>query len=409
MAAQQSQRGSDPYNLDGVIQLSAFFNGVEFPFTKQSLLGFVHMSESSKLAIPMLRMQVSDGIGFLRNNPNALVEGAQVALTVTARGLDTYSRTFRVNSMHIEQTQSAGEQIDFDGYLDYPKFWIETTANHYPNSTSSQVLRAYATYCGLQFAGDETNDAQQWHGGLKRIHRFCGDIANHGYVDDASCMKLAVTLDGSMRYRNVATLDVASPVATFSIGSIAAGKIPVVSHKPRNTGGASNRRSGYRQTMLEYSTMRSDLYRMHTNMQVNVDEGGAVNLNPGVRSSVVSGFQLASPIDYGNVGDNYHRAFYQNRRGTGLFNVGLDIVTPLPTVTNPGISIFDTVTVEAPQEFLEQSGSHVVVSHAIAIDPSSYNEKFELTRRSAASTQSTSGANNTANYDSANTALYTDS
>lgn len=391
-----------PYSLDGVIQLSVFFNGVEFPFTKQSLLGHVHMSESSKLEIPMVRMQLTDGIGFLQNNPTALVEGARLTIEVSARNVDFYTREFRVNSLHVTQ-KAEGDQIDLDGYLDFPRFWIETTNDSFVNMTSDAVLRELAAYCGLGYSGTDTADAQTWHGGLDRIHTFCGKVAAHGYVNDSSCTKLAVGLDRVMRYKDVSTLDMGTPKAVFSIGTFAPGKIAVISHLPKNSGGASNRKSGYRQTMLEQSMVRPSVYREHKALTVNVDEGGEVNLNKEVRSSVTKGAQLVRPIDYGNVNENYNRALYQNKRGTGLFTVGLDIVTPVPTITSPGISIFDTVFIEAPRELVELTGGYLVVSHAIMITSQQYHEKFELTRRSAASPESKSASGS---YDPATTNLY---
>lgn len=397
--------GSYPYVQGDVLQLSIYFNGVEFPFTPASQLGYLHMSESSKIAIPMVRLQLVDGIDFLASNPGALVEGAQLTAVIIARTNDSFKRVFRVNSLLIEPNKS-GNVIDLDGYLDYPKYWIETTNNHYMGQSTSQVLSNLAQYVGLSFTGIDTNDAQGWHGGLSRIHQFCTHLASHGYIDDASCMKRAVTLDGTFLYQNIATLDVASPKATMSIGTIEDGKLPIVSHLPRNLGGATNRRSGYRQTMLEYSMMRSSLYRLHTNLSVNVDEGGEVNLNSDVRSLLVQGTQMVGHLDYGNTNDSFHRAFYQNKRGSDLYNVGLDVVTPVPTVTSPGLTIFDTVSVEAPQEIQEQSGSYVVVSHAIMLDKTQYHEKFELARRSAASNAPTNV--NANSYDSPSSNLYTD-
>lgn len=391
-----------PYSLDGVIKLSMFFNGVEFPFTKQSLLGHVHMSESSKLEIPMVRVQLTDGIGFLQNNPKALVEGARLTIEVAARNVDFYTREFRVNSLHVTQ-RAEGDQIDLDGYLDFPRYWIETISNNFVNQSSDSVLREVAAYCGLNYSGTETADAQTWHGGLERIHRFCGDVASHGYVSDASCMKLAVGLDRVMRYKDVSVMDVAAPKATFALGTFAPGKIAVISHLPKNSGGAANRKSGYRQTMLEQSMVRDKIYRTHSGLPVNVDEGGEVNLNKEVRASVTKGAQLVAPIDYGNVNDNYNRALYQNKRGTGLFTVGLDVVTPAPTITAPGISVFDTVFVEAPRELVEITGAYLVVSHAIMITSQQYHEKFELTRRSAASPESRSADGS---YDPPTTNLY---
>jgi hypothetical protein len=372
-----------PYALKDVVQVSLFINDIEFPFTKQSTLGFVHLSESSKLSIPMLRVQVIDNIGFVRKNPNALVEGALVRVEIIARGIDSFTREFRINSLTLGQ-DNLGYVIDFDAYLNFPKFWIETTDKIYVKESSSNVLADVSRYCGFTFEGVDTADHQNWYGSLDRLHTFCEKVSVRGFASESSCMKLAVTLSGKLLYKDVAALSAnAKAKATFSIGEIAKGKIPVVSHLPKNMGGATNRRSGYRQTYLEYSTTRQSVHRVHNNMIVTVDDGGTVNINQEVRGAVTTGAQKFGAIDYGNAADSYERAAYQNARGTGMFNVGLDIVTPVPTVTKPGLEIFDTVLVEAPERASEQSSSYIIVSRAIMVTPSHYVEKFELTRRSS--------------------------
>ena len=105
--------------------------------------------------------------------------------------------------------------------------------------------------------------------------------------------------------------------------------------------------------------------------------------------------------------DDYHRASYQNKRGTALFNVGLDILTNMPAISKPKVRVFDTVNVTAPAELSEQNGLYVVVSHTIAITTGQYHEKFELTRRSAASDQSKSVAINKA-FEPSGSDLYKD-
>lgn len=389
------QHGKHPHAIAGIARVSVFFNGVEFPFTRQSLFGFAHMVESSKLAIPMIRLQLTDGIDFLASNPDAMVEGAELRITVTARDTDTYTRLFRVNFLSVSPDK-VGNVIDLDGYLNYTKYWIETINSHFIAAPSSEVLRRVSEYTGLKYLGVETSDTQRWSGGLRKIHTFCTDVANHGFRSESSCMKRAVTLKGEFLYRDISVLGDTGISSIFSIGSVEQNKLPVVSYYPRNVGGSPNRRTGYRQTLVEYSTCRPTLYRVHKGMQVSVNEGGDVNINPSIRSSVLKGNQWCAPIDYGNLNDNYHRAFYQNSRGTSLFSVGLDVITPLPTVSNPGLTVFDTVKVEAPQEIQELAGTYIVVSHSILIDVGQYHEKFELTRRSTASNQTRVATRNTA-------------
>ena len=398
--------GSNPYSLAGVYRVSLYFSGTEFPFSKESHLGILHMAESSKLEIPMIRLQITDGIKFFKKNPSLLVEGCQLRVSLVARDVADAEYTFRVNS--IKNTPCAtGDVIDIDGYLDCPKFWVETTNLTYANKTSNDVLAEVAGYAGLKYEGTVTADSQTWHGSKKRVHAFCSNVANHGYASQTSCMKLAVCLDGTMRYKDVAMLDTGSPVAKFIIGDIKQGYLTVVSHAPKNSGGSANRKAGYRQTHTEYSVYRADLYRNHTNLMADINEGGEFNMNSDVRGAVTSGAHIVSPIDYGNVHDDYHRASYQNKRGTALFNVGLDILTNMPAISKPKVRVFDTVSVTAPAALSEQNGLYVVVSHTIAITSGQHHEKFELTRRSAASDQSRSVAS-AKSFESTGTDLYKD-
>ena len=399
--------GKSPYALAGVLRVSLYFSDVEFPFTKESFIGILHMSESSKIEVPMLRLQLTDGIKFFKNNPSLLVESCQVRVSLLAREVATATYTFRVNSLRITPDTS-GDVIDIDGYLDFPKFWIQTTNATYPNITSNELLKKLAQQSGLEYDGDITSDQQTWQGGAKRIHSFCSDIANHGFSSESSCMKLAVGLEGTMRYKDVSKLDVADPVSKMLIGDIRQGYLTVVSHLPKNAGGSANRKSGYRKSAIEYSAMRDNVYRMHTNMSADVNEGGEVNMSQDVRAQVTSGSHTCYAIDFGNVHDNYHRSLYQNKRGTALFNVGLDVLVNMPSIEKPNkINVFDTVSVTAPEGMSELSGSYIVVSHAIAVTNAQYHEKFELTRRSAASDQSKKSSDSV-KFEPESTNLYTD-
>lgn len=394
---------SSPYAISGAVSLSVYIDDTEFPFTKASQLGFLHMSESSKLDIPMFHLQVTDGIGFFKDNPSLLVEGKSIVFEVEARGVDSFSYNFRINSTKTEPANS-GDVINIDGYLDYPKYWIETTRRSYPNMTTSAVLQGIAQYVGLTYKGPNTNDSQNWYGGNSRYHSFCKDVASRGYLSESSCMKLAVDFEGNMLYTDIAETGLSKQ--TFTIANIEIGKVPIVSYTPKNLGGAANRRSGYRQTMGEQSAMRPTLARTHDKIKVTVDEGGELNLNQDVKIAVRQGSHLIAPIDYGNVNENYHRAKYQNSRGVGIYTFGLDILTPVSTVGS-GLTLFNTILVEAPKEQEDLAGLYVIATKAIIISDGKYHEKFEIARRSVASTQSKTSVD-TAKYEEPSSDLYKD-
>lgn len=394
---------SSPYSINGSVSLSVYIGEIEFPFTKASQLGFLHMSESSKLDIPMFHLQVTDGIEFFKQHPGLLVEGNLITFEVAARGVDSFSYDFRINATKTEPS-SSGDVVSIDGYLDYPKYWIETTRRSYVNMSTSAVLKEIAKYVGLTYVGPDTNDSQNWYGSNSRYHSFCKEVANRGYLSENSCMKLAVDFDGDLLYTDIA--EVGEPLETFTLATMEMGKVPIVSYVPKNIGGAANRRTGYRQTLGEQSAMRPTLSRTHDKIKVTVDEGGELNVNQDVKIAVRQGAHVIAPIDYGNVNENYHRARYQNNRGTSIYTFGLDIVTPVSTVGS-GLTIFDTILVEAPKEQEELAGLYVIATKAIVIADGQYHEKFEIARRSVASTQSKTSVDST-KYEEADSDLYKD-
>lgn len=394
---------SNPYAIGDTLSLTVFFDNMEFPFTKVTQLKFLHMSSSTKLDIPMFHMQITDGIEFFKQNPDLLIEGQKVTFDISARNMDSYSFDFRVNASHTEPSNT-GDVITIDGYLDLPKYWIETTRRNYIGMTTSEVLKEIADYVGLSYVGPETNDEQNWYGRNTRYHTFCRDVATRGYLSESSCMKMAVNFDSELIYKDISEVDEASQ--TMTLGTLGMGKIPIVSHIPKNLGGAANRRTGYRLTLDEQTTRRPLLTRTHEKVRVTVNEGGELNLNQDIKTAIRQGAYQTAPIDYGNINENYHRASYQNVRGTGIYTFGLDVVTPVPTI-GLGLTLFDTVLVEAPAQLEELAGLYMVGTQTIIIADGQYHEKFELARRSVASAQSTRVVDET-NYDSEDSSLFKD-
>jgi hypothetical protein len=394
-----TRSGSFPYDASDVVRVSVYISDVEFPFVKGNQFGSIHMSESTKLEIPMCKVNFTDGIGWIARNPGALVEGAKMDISYTARNSDIRNVSFRINHRKITPSQT-GDVIDIDGYLDVVPYWVETTDKVYNNVTSDEMLAKACPYLGLTYSGIPTNDSQTWYGGNRRWHTFLTETANRGYISDTSCMKRGVTLDKEFRYRDVSTnpSDISGRVF---IGDARDGFIPAVSHEPKNLGGSANRKSGYKQTMQEYSMMRDTVHRSHDGLGVQANFKGELNVNTEVRNQVSQGETRFAAIDYGNVSDNYHRALYQNKRGGSLFSVGLDFLTP--QATDGKISLFDKLEISGPEELGDILGDYMVASHAIVILPSAYYEKFETIRKSA----NTEVGGNT-NFDSQATPLYKD-
>ncbi len=395
---------SQTYRIENKIEIGISFNNVEFPFTKASTLGVIHMSSSAKLGLPMLYCQLADNIKFSSNNAAQLVEGALVELYLKPRSASAEVFKFRINSLTIKREQS-GDYITFDAYLDKPKWWIQTTNEVFSNQQSTKVLESLAASAELTFSGDLTNDTQNWYGSNYRVHDFAKRVARAGYVNDFSFMQLATTFSGELRYFNLEKMGV--PAQRFTLLEVQPGLIPAVSFQPKNLGGIPNRESAYKDLLLEQNPLDDILYKAQKGIAVDVNEKGKLNLSEDVKTSLVQATHKVGPINYGNVTENYKRAQYQNKRIADLFSQGLDLVTPVPSLSLD-LDLLDTVEVVAKSQLEEFAGLYRIASKSIYVKSSEYYEKFELVRRSVSSVQPLALRSNLDNFNGSEETLYGD-
>lgn len=371
--------------------LGIYFNGVEFPFTRGSTLGFLTMSENVRLKLPTIHLQLNDGIEFFNQNKYALLAGSPITVYLSVTNFTMIS-TFLVNSTKLVK-QSGSDLVTVDGYLALPKYWIETCDERYVNKTSSEVLKSIAsriedtqlfTPRTAHYIAD-TNDRQLWQGGRRRYAEFAKEVATSGYKDEGSTMVFTVDLQGSFQYVDVQVMG-SKPSGVFALHSIDPAKgIPVPNFSPKNSGGFSSVANGYALTSVEQNVSNptnknASPWVVHSTVKVKVDEQGPVNMNSTVKSKVKTGHNVVMPINYGNTGQNYYKARYQNERTASLFNTGIDCLVPIPT-KQFGVDMLDTVAVSSPPELSEYQGLYRLAGRTIRVTPTDYYERLEFLRR----------------------------
>lgn len=213
------------------------------------------------------------------------------------------------------------------GYYDSPLYMLQSATDSI-RATSYSALQQIASKAGLDFDGDQTSDLQTWMPRNQRYGVFATEIARHGYLDGKSFMKLAVTMDGLMLYKNLSNLDTNKVSAYFihEDPTPRGDSIPVYQVFDRKhiaASGMKNARGGYAQSVVKQSVLKegsttSDLNvkQLTENLMINSDLKEEIDRN---RVDV-------RPIDCGNVHDKYEEALYQNYRNSLVYAVGVNVL-----------------------------------------------------------------------------------
>lgn len=362
------------YAVQDRLAIQILFEGKEFPFNRMNSLGYLHIAASAKLSVPMLDMQVMDTIGWVSKN-NVLFDGAKIEVVISSKGSPGYTYSFRLNSFKEDR---AGDTTTYhiDGYLDAAKYWSGSQRDSI-TGTPSEVLRTIASACGLKQDIDGTTNSQTWFSRNQKYHEWAREVGDSGYASDQSCMVLALDLDGTLRYKNVGSTSTANKIV--SLVQPVRNTIHAPVFMPRVTSGVANMVSGYRSNLVQQNPLSEQLYRIHQRVEFQNDEQGSLMVNGNVSSAVERGLVMFAPINPGNVGEEFERGRYQNKRVGFLYSVGLDVLTP--DVTE--LPLLATVDVTSPVDERTKmyAGRYRVVTRTLFVKGADYYEKLELSRK----------------------------
>lgn len=361
------------YRIKDRLEIAIFFDGKEFPLDRVNVFNFLHMSSSTRLGLPMVRLSLLDSVHWLTKNVS-LADGVKIQVVIKVKDKPTTYK-FRLN-LHKTEIAASGIQYDIDGYLDAPRYWLESSTTPIRGS-SYDVLGTVAQQTGLTYDGTRTADVQLWHPMSKKFFHFVREVVDHGYKDSKSCMQSAVTLGGELRYRDVSQV---LPVkGRFVSSKYRNGTFIATDYKPKSFSGLMNALSGYASEFYAPSIHTDDSV---TKDKVSVSKRNTqLAMNSALHKNIGKSAVQFRPIDCGNVHAKYEEAIYQNRRLSNLYSMGVELVTPDVT----GLEPLDWVSFEAgtPSDKAQNrplSGDYLVASKAIYIQGINYFEKFELYR-----------------------------
>lgn len=356
------------------ISLTIRFNGTELPL-EMNTIDYLHIVESRRLLLPQLTFQFTDATKFLTRK-NLTGDGTLIEIILEVQKVRKVFK-FRLFTC-VDWIDGGSTHYRITGYWAAPLYWAQTLTKTYSGSTSA-VLTKLATECGLTVDAVATNDSQAWIPMNKTYGKFAQDIAEHGYVNDQSCMVMGITSQGVLKYRNLAEFNTFEVKGTYYSGIVSPSQDPITDFKVLGKAGFSNSTGGYKSTLKEVSTVSTTATQDYDKLSV-VKNSQKLSMNDNIRGKITQGKVEFAPINAGNVHDKYNRAVYQNKRGTSLFGFGLAVLTPKPVLAE----LFDCVVCSISKPGLDTvsqySGKYLISSRVIYLQGINYFEKMELVR-----------------------------
>jgi hypothetical protein len=364
-----------PYEIKGRLSLKIYFEGIEFPFERANSLDFLHISSSTRTAVPMLHFRLIDTVEYFSNS-KFLADGTRITLVMnSADSPKSNTVVFRLNS-YKKPLIAAGSGYEFDAYLDVPVFWHASQTNSI-TSTSSGALQELATICGLSMVTQNTVDTQTWIPRNIPYFEWARQIAERGYRSERSCMQLALTPNKELRYRDLS--DTPALSGGFVFPNPKSGYFSVTDFQPKSNSGTMNHQTAYQEKRVVQSAVATNPQEDLSSIGVTkVKAQDKLFLNSSVKNSVKQSRVRFSPIDAGNVHPNYERALYQNRRLSNLFTNVIEIVTPEATSLDALDYVSLSLDFDLPASPALYNGNYWVSAKAIYIQGNNYYEKFEL-------------------------------
>lgn len=361
------------FNINDSIKCAIFIEGQEFALDAGNALQVLHITASTLFKLPTLHLEMLDVLNIMPSY--ALEDNAKI--TVVLKGLYDYTREFRVLRWQ-PQMIGAGFRYVIDGIWNAPRYWMGTD-NAGMSGTSSTVLERIAKDCGLSVyeTNAKTSDSMTWMQGNRSYSDFARHIARHGYVSDTSHMMLAVDSLGFMRYLDANKLTAPKIQASLT-PQPAEGVLMLTDFKPVTRSGVSNALGGYRyETYTQQGDAASRISPREDALTYAADSRYPL-INTKVREDIERGPIRFSPIDFGNVHENYERARYQNMRYNLVKSLSGLFLFPFQTPLEPGNQIAFTQT--AGTKSTQYNGDYTVTEKTILIQGKSYNEKLVAMR-----------------------------
>lgn len=325
--------------------------------------------------LPIGHIKFTDAKGVM--DAFKLEDGTKINFKLGASKQRVFLYEYRVYNVLKERL--ANDHIAYTiSFIDIVDIWRLQPSKTSLKGSSSQVLEKIAKYCGLTFEGTQTADEQVW---LPMAESFCDyahRIKNSGYVDDSSCMIMAVNMYGMLKYTNLNAVPI-DKTKVFRYGSDEAGAIPVMDIAFHNDSGSSNTAGGYKQTNHQFSAIKEQRQKSSGVQTRRLSEN--TNVNKEVAANIGDGNIKHLPVDAGNNHQNTLKARNQNDRIPLLLSTRVSLLT----ILDPDLELLESCNLQVYGKDAKlkkaESGLYIVAGKSIIMNADfRYVERYELIR-----------------------------
>jgi hypothetical protein len=348
-------------------------NDIQFPLNG-STFDSLFIIENVNHYLPSINMIMRDPTGLF-GDKFYIGNGSKVSIKIARSDEENVDEdVFLMKGVPATNQGRGLVESKLYGVLDFPNYMYQVPKKAI-NGNSSEAIEEIAADCGLQAEVDKTNDKMAWLHNRKPYCMWAHNIADYGWVDDSSCMSLAVSCNKKLMYKNIDKLATANATAKLSMND-KEDWILVSEYKILNRSSQLNQIMGYGLKVLQDGLTESteNLKNTVTKMTSNLEIGNDIK-------SKISHVRVQQmPFDCGNTHKNYARALHQNRRIRALYAIDIQILVQYVT----GINLYDVVELELIDPIRYErneafSTKYIVTGKTRAIGGSRYCEKLTLT------------------------------
>ena len=359
--------------------VGAVLGGTWLPFDGLQFSKVV-INTSCKLYVPMGMLMFTDPTNII-SSKFSLLRGAPLRIVVGKSDTEVTAYNFSLFSHKVTHTSeghiyllyfTADESAYLTGIADSPT-----------DGTSAEAIQAIATACSIAEVDlDKTADKQTWRPSFSKFCHFASQIAQRGFIDNSSCMLLAMDMLGRLRYKNVAGLDW-NLAYVFNSGNPTIQATNVWSQSYFNNGGIYGDLGGVKATTISQDAV-NDTDTTHKTVEAK-RISNVMNQTTSERTAMGDkGQYIPAPISAGNTHDSSAQAAYQNRRLKNLLTTGVRVIT---RAYMPDVQVLDPIHYEvwdftARQSDAKNTGNYIITNKTIVLDQKDmmYNECYELSR-----------------------------
>lgn len=361
------------FKLKDELELTIYFNGEEYPLDSGNSFNELRLSESTKLILPTLYLNIVDSANTLLDK--GFLDGTIIKLCILSKGKVLQELEFVLYSYRVSYNGGA-YSYEIDAYLNVPKYWCGVLMNPLQGSSSS-IMQQIAQNCGLVYEGDVSQDRRSVCSLNTPYWQLARKVCNTAWGGNQACFHHGVTLDKVLRFKNI--MRISKVTKTLKAFNAPEGKdeLSISSYFCTSNSGSLNRAGGYREILVIQSVVENP--EVIKEISIKTDSNNP-DVSASIRDQIQRGYIRFSPISCSLGDNNLNKGKYYSGRIDKIFSYDISMQGTEPTK----LALFDLVDFvakgkdETPDSVV--SGKYILTGKTITIQGAVYSETYFATR-----------------------------